>query len=424
MVHAPWDQLQIEISGLIFERLDLEDRIRFNLVCKQWSKNTKQTPQPLWLMLPYEPNNKYLNFFDMCDGKVRKWSLPESVQGGWFCGCSKGWLFLALGTTLANLQIFLFDPITRVQIPLPPLSTISNFEDCFTTCPFEWNRNPAAYIIDEVEPSSSDVSQCIVAAKLSDKDETLVLCRPGDERWTIVKGLLVEGYIYGSIIFFDGELYASIVNLKEEYDNNQAPLQIHSIMIGSQRVNLKLVYSSTSPPPFLCYAQEKLLCLKDLYRTSCLVESNGQLLMVTQTWDAIEEEQEEEDEEGPLGYIQASTFQVFKIQKTTQDTVCITRLTHLDKQSLFLGTGGCVARENLNQFHKNCIYFLQVFDYRAQSDKTRPYVCREAGVYHLDDGSIKRCFPSIPTKGCSFMHWFSPNINLFSLNGDTVSIPL
>ncbi|KAK9012734.1 hypothetical protein V6N11_040771 [Hibiscus sabdariffa] len=416
MVHAPWDQLHISISGLIFERLDLEDRIRFNLVCKQWSKNTKQTPQPLWLMLPYEPNNKYLNFFDMCDGKVRKLNLPESVQGGWFCGCSKGWLFLALGTTLDNLQSFLFDPITRVQIPLPPLSTISiNFEECFSNCRSEWNL--AACIIKEVEPSSSDVSQCIVAATLSDKDKTLALCRPGDERWTIVKGLLVEGYFYGSIIFFDGELYASIANLKEEYDNNQAPLQIHSIMIGSQRVNLKLIYS-TFPPPFLFYAQEAdetLLYHKDCIRFSWMVESNGQLLMVTQTWDAITtgiaiQEEEEEEDQSPLEYNQAATFQVFKIQKTTQDTVCITSLADLGNQSLFLGVGSCVARENLNQFHKNCIYFLQVFDYRDRGDKICPYVCREAGVYHLDDGSIKRCFPSIQTKISSFMHWFSPNI--------------
>ncbi|GMI68644.1 hypothetical protein HRI_000533700 [Hibiscus trionum] len=405
VVHAPWDQLDVDISCLIFQCLDLEDRVRFNLVCKQWKKNTEPTSQPLWLMLPYEPNNKYLSFFDICDGKVHKLNLPQSVQGGWFCGCSKGWLFLALGTTLRNLRIFLFDPISRAQIPLPSLSMISSFEDCLTGSRFKWN--PAAYIIDSIEPSSSDASQCIVAATFCEKNTGLALCRLGDERWTIVEGLLAEGYRYGGIIFFDGELYASVISLDEENNNNQAPFQFHSITIGNQRVHLKLIYS-THPPPSLFYANGVLTYTKNCSRCSCLVESNGQLLMVTQTWDAICTlvDEEEEGDDGLLVYIQAATFQVFKI-KTTEDTMCITRLTGLGNQSLFLGTGDCRVLENPNKFGKNCIHFLQVFDYR--SDKRCPLVCREAGVYHLDDGSIKRCFPSIKTKSSSSMHWFSPN---------------
>ena len=77
---VPWDKLPMDILKLIFERLDLEDRIRFDLVCKQWRTNTTQTPQLLWLMLPYDENCRYLSFFDMSEEKVHDLNLPESVQ--------------------------------------------------------------------------------------------------------------------------------------------------------------------------------------------------------------------------------------------------------------------------------------------------------------------------------------------------------
>ncbi|XP_040950503.1 uncharacterized protein [Gossypium hirsutum] len=159
-VHGPWNQLPNDIGSSIFERLDLEDRLRFDLVCKQWRSNIKRTPQLLWLMLPYDRNSQYLSFFDMCEGKIRKFNLPGSAQGGWFSGCSKGWLFLVTGMDVDDLRIFLFDPISRSQIPLPPLSTISSFKHSFTARHPGWN--PAACIINGVEISSSDESQCIV----------------------------------------------------------------------------------------------------------------------------------------------------------------------------------------------------------------------------------------------------------------------
>ncbi|KAK9012716.1 hypothetical protein V6N11_040754 [Hibiscus sabdariffa] len=395
LVHAPWDRFHIDIFDLIFELLDLEDRIRFKLVCKQWRDNTKQISQPLWLMFPHQPNNECLSFFDMCDGKVVKLNLPKSVRGGWVFGCSKGWLFLAMRTTFRKLRILLFDPISKAQIPLPLLPTTSSFKERFIDRLDEWI--PSACTIGSVESSS-----CIVAVIFG---EYLAVCRPGDQRWTLVEGLLAEGYSYGNIIFFKGELYASVMSTEDVANN--VSFQTHSITIGSRRVKLKLIYSP--PPSLLLFYDEDadgmLSYHKDCNRLPCLLESNGQLLMVTQILDAISTHREEEN---LLRYLQAADFQIFKIQ-TTEDALCLTSLPHLDNQSLFLGIGDCLALNNPDKFHKNCIYFLQLLDY--ENDLTWPYVCREAGVYHLDDGSIKRCLPSIQTENNSFMHWFSPNIN-------------
>ncbi|MBA0721265.1 hypothetical protein Golax_008825 [Gossypium laxum] len=274
--HAPWNQLPIDILSSIFERLDLEDRIRFDLVYKQWRTNLKRTPQLPWLMLPYDPSSQYLSFFDMYEGKVRKLDLPRSAQGGWFFGCSKVWIFLATGTNVDNLRIFLFDSISRAQIPLPPLSTISSFEENFTARRSGWN--PAACIISGVEVSSFDASQCIVATTFYDNNKILALCKPQEDRWIIVEGLLPDGYFYGNLSFFDGELYACMLCEDREINNNQAPnSQTHFITLENHRVNLKLI-SSTPPPTYLFFAavdDKKILYHKDCSRWPYLVEANG-----------------------------------------------------------------------------------------------------------------------------------------------------
>ncbi|KAG8493470.1 hypothetical protein CXB51_010893 [Gossypium anomalum] len=440
---APWNQLPFDILSSIFERLDLEDRIR-------------EPPQLLWLMLPYDPSSQYLSFFDMYEGKVgkvRKLNLPRFAQGGWFFGCSKGWLFLATGTNGSNSASTIVDNARRSG----------------------WN--PAACIISGVEVSSFDASQCIVATTFYDNNKILALCRPQDERWIIVEGLLPDGYFYGNLSFFDGELYACILCEDREISNNQAPnIQTHFITLENHRVNLKLI-SSTPPPTYLFFAavdDERILYHKYCSRWSYLVEANGQLLVVTKicdtisTWDYHDDNNDDDDSDDDndeaggnddidydggsnndddggadhsddgndngrdndnnddggnnddddnndddnyvtslLMHFQVVTFQITKIQTTADDTLHMTGLTDLGNQSLFLGAGDCLAVENCDKFDKNCIYCLHDMDY--SSGKEYPLVSREAGVYNVKDGSIKHCFPSIKIQNHgSFMYWFSP----------------
>ena len=108
-----------------------------------------------------------------------------------------------------------------------------------------------------------------------------------------------------------------------------------------------------------------------------------------------------------LNYYLVARFEVSKIQ--TADTMCITRLSSLGNQSLFVGGGVSVAG-NFNEFDKNCIYFAEDADYSITNEY--PLVSREAGVFYLDDGSLKRSFPSIKTEKRCFMNWFSPNIKI------------
>ncbi|KAK8717243.1 hypothetical protein V6N13_044518 [Hibiscus sabdariffa] len=137
-----------------------------------------------------------------------------------------------------------------------------------------------AQVIHDHKPgsveSSSDVWQCIVAVTFGKYNTSLAVCRPGNERWTLVEGLLAEGYSYGNIIFFEGELYASVMS--KDVVNNVS-FQTHSITIGSQRVKLKLIYCPP-PSPLLFYDEDVDGMLsyqyhKDCTQWSCLLESNG-----------------------------------------------------------------------------------------------------------------------------------------------------
>nr|KJB60223.1 hypothetical protein B456_009G294800 [Gossypium raimondii] len=396
--HAPWNQLTIDILSSIFERLDLEDRIRFDLVCKQWRTNLKRTPQLLWLMLPYDPSSQYLSFFDMYEGKVRKLDLPRSAQGGWFFGCSKGWLFLATGTNVDNLRIFLFDSISRAQIPLPPLSTISSFEENFTARRSGWN--PAACIISGVEVSSFDASQCIVATTFYDNNRILALCKPQDDRWIIVEGLLPDGYFYGNLSFFDGELYACILCEDREINNNQAPnIQTHFITLENHPLGSWDYHDDNNDDDDSDDDNDEAGGNddNDYDGGSDNDDDGGSDHSADNNDDGRDNDNNDDggnndDDDNNadnnyvtslLMYFQVATFQITKVQTTADDTLHMTGLTDLGNQSLFLGAGDCLAVENCDKFDKNCIYFLHDMDY--SSGKEYPLVSREVGVYNVKD---------------------------------------
>ncbi|MBA0566516.1 hypothetical protein Golob_011326 [Gossypium lobatum] len=394
--HAPWNQLPIDILSSIFERLDLEDRIRFDLVYKQWRTNFKRTPQLPWLMLPYDPSSQYLSFFDMYEGKVRKLDLPSSAQGGWFFGWSKG------------------------SNSASTMSTISSFEENFTARRSGWN--PAACIISGVEVSSFDASQCIVATTFYNNNKILALCKPQEDKWIIVEGLLPDGYFYGNLSFFDGELYACMLCEDREINNNQAPnSQTHFITLENHRVNLKLI-SSTPPPTYLFFAavDDKKIFTWDYHDdnnddddsnddndeaggnddndydggsdndddggSDHSADNNDDGRDNDNNDDAGNNDDDDNNDDNNyvtslLMYFQVATFQITKIQTTADDTLHMTGLTDLGNQSLFLGAGDCLAVENCDKFDKNCIYFLHDMDY--SSGKEYPLVSREAGVYNV-----------------------------------------
>ncbi|XP_007041631.2 PREDICTED: putative F-box protein At4g22660 [Theobroma cacao] len=416
-VHPQWDKLPRDIWGLIFQRLLLVDRIHASLVCKQWSSALKQSPpQPIWILLPPDNINDnndckhMISFFDLGEGAIGKLNLPKSISGATLIGASKGWLALTKGKKNSP-QIFLLDPISGVQIPLPPLLTIrSTSED--------------TNAIDKIEISSRDASQCVVAACF-DEGRILALCRPKDKRWIIFEGLgVADDHRYACILFCHGILYALITT---EDDEVTFQFQTHSLKLaGDHDVILKLIpltMFEISSPIFLEDPLEEVDTFgKNWAAIPYLVESNGDLLIVLKILDALiteDEDQDDDDEDNvePIfSYCRIATFEVFKVE-ASDDTLWLTRLSNLDDQTLFIDGVDSLSLPGEN-FSKNCIYFLEdSFGYTAEGWK--PIISRESGVFYLHDGRIERSLPSLDLSklGKDFCYlWFFPNIKIGDFN--------
>ncbi|XWS40280.1 hypothetical protein CRYUN_Cryun18bG0127300 [Craigia yunnanensis] len=412
MVHASWDKLPCDIWSLIFQRLPLVDRIHASLVCKEWRSSVlKQTLQPVWMLLFSDCLNNdcdhRLSFFDLSEGEIGKLKLHKSAAAGAsIFGASKGWLALTKGTE-NNLQPFLLDPISGIEIPLPPLSTIMP------------SNEKGAEIFDQIEISSKDASQSVVAASFGGK--TLALCRPKDKKWTIFEGL-ADNYCFATVKFCDGILYAFIYT---EFDEATFQFQTHSMKLAAgddDDVILQLIppasFYEIDPPTILEHPLKEVdLFAKNWMAIAYMVESNGELLIVIKILDLLRAEDYTEEidiNNLPLfSYFRVARFEVLKVEAS--DTLSVTRLSNLDDQTLFIDgkDSHSIADEN---FSKNCIYFLEdSLSYDAFGWKPN-IISRESGVFHLDDGRIERWLPSLDIVKGFHNRWFFPNIKIGDFN--------
>ncbi|CAD5187991.1 unnamed protein product [Musa acuminata subsp. malaccensis] len=123
-----WSELTVELLGMIYDELSIFDYIRSKAICKQWNSVYKlehhrpPKPEAPWLMLPGD-NNSTAKFFSIVEKKIYNIPCPEPmIRTRIYIGSCHGWL-----TTVDSLcNMYLLNPLTGAQIPLP----------CVTTLPF------------------------------------------------------------------------------------------------------------------------------------------------------------------------------------------------------------------------------------------------------------------------------------------------
>ncbi|WRX14624.1 F-box domain - like 10 [Theobroma cacao] len=407
-VHPPWEELPHDIWGFIFQRLPLVDRVHASVVCKQWSSALKQTPRPAWILLHLDDDTQYchhmiMSYFDFGEGAIKYLNLPESIPKGAATGASRGWLRVRTeDTTTDNPQIFLLDPISGVQLPLPPMSTIRSASE------------DTNIIFPKIEISSQDASQSVVAAVFDD-GKSLALCNPKDKRWTVFEGLdIADNYSYTCITFCNGILYALIII---ENDATILQTRTHSIKLagGDHHVILKLIpfsKSEISSPIFLECPLGKLDSFGNNWAViPYLVDSNNELLLVVKILDDKVDEGDQEDEP-QIPYYRVATFRAFKVEAS--DTVCLKRLSSLEDQTLFID-GMDIVSLPCESFSKHCIYFLEESSvYADESRKATTYP--QSGVFYLNDGRIEHSFPCGDITRRRNFSWFFPNIKIGGFN--------
>ncbi|KAJ4851032.1 hypothetical protein Tsubulata_012303 [Turnera subulata] len=401
-----------------------------------------------WMMLQEHGSSKSKSFFDLCSGDVHKLKLPRPLQGEVFCcGSSKGWFIMGqeisepLPYLLSSFicqsygdayfaeeeankwcpaicryfkrkiqfwwasksfesRVILFNPASRVLLPLPLVSTIPFYQS------FLWYIHPdyhASYFFHKIELSSADTSNCVVAALVNDLETTwrrvLVFCKPGETRWSITLGDREE-LEYADILFHKGTLCALTLSGNDHVED-------HIFKVGESEVSVKLIPDlsrrrdyNPGLPEYL--PGEEILVYRDGHFHSYLVESTrGALLMIVKNANVLENEVVPDFE-----YIKTSGFVVFRIDP---DSGNLHELNSLEEEVVFLSYGGSfsLSAQDLPGVRGNCIFFSENYDCFDHYDN--PTDSRENGVYYLDTETIQRPFPSLKLPLQSRLSWFLPN---------------
>ncbi|KAK9289986.1 hypothetical protein L1049_008148 [Liquidambar formosana] len=354
---ADWTQLPYDLITTIANYLtSVEDFLAFSSVCRSWrsvysNKNWTPGPQFPWLMLSEKRNDETRGFFSFDQSKLYELALPE-IRGRRCWGSSHGWLV----TAGFDLEIELFNPVTRVRIALPP-----QFE--FPKQPkmgmvLDWSRFVYKAIVIKRLLDSRKIDDEYVVMAIYGLERRLAFARPGYNSWVAVKNSSCASF--RDVAYFEGCIFALCEMgslLLCEIDGPDAP---RAVQIGSP-----LGYD--------------LGRWDQLY----LVESSGDLLMVIRHDYDIWTEY----------YYETVDFTVYKFNF---DTGNWTEVKDLGDRALFVGhcCSMSLSTSNIVNCQPNSIYFTV--------DKLKRWwiyevkqTGRDMGIYNMADKSIKNLYSGV-----------------------------
>jgi hypothetical protein len=193
-----------------------------------------------------------------------------------------------------------------------------------------------------------------------------ICCRP-----SAVTALGMPNYIF-DIAFFDGKLYA--LSLTKLFS-----FEIVSSYEGTPRVSSRKHVAKAVKDPGIVYRSIADKTYTTTY-WSYLAESNGKLLHVRRLVGALSTLRKEDRMKNG----RTLSFQVFKLDLTTNSRRKWRRLNTLGDQALFVATHSksltpseCGA--------ENCIYFVCDYDHKHW---TVDALCTDCGVSNMRDGTI------------------------------------
>ncbi|CAI9755585.1 unnamed protein product [Fraxinus pennsylvanica] len=341
-----WSKLPADVLGLIARQLHfVEDRLRFGLVCKSWRMVMLHTDRfscsllP-WLMLTEKEESDTRRVYSPFNKKVYELSLPE-INGRRCWGSPHGWLV----TLDVAFNMNLLNPLSRVQIFLPPLHKCSNLEN-LVCCP-ETFRNTFVYkAVLSSDPSSAN---CVVLAIYS--DNKMAFAKPGDVAWTPLQS---GSSFVNDVICFGGNFYA-IDSSGDIRISDSKGSHLKTISLPVQEVDNELGENS-------------------IY----LVEVGGHIHVVqrimydTKIYD--------------LPVLRTWNFVIFRVD------VCNGKweeVKSLGDWSIFIGSNHSfsISASDYPECLRNCIYFTD--DYSGLYYNTTTYLTYDIGTYDLDGPKIR-----------------------------------
>ncbi|KAL3524127.1 hypothetical protein ACH5RR_016961 [Cinchona calisaya] len=370
------------------EKVEFNDDIFFCFLCGLWqfpktyssnSKEEKSPPLPPWFV-PAEDDKvvkdaapKIRSFFNLSTLKTYDFELPEA-SGRNCLGASYGCIF----TLGYDLQINLLHPFTREQIPLPSMLAFTNqynYSQDF------WPQEVFDTFVRKVVLSSNPWTEkdCIVAA-IYGEFRLLAFARIGDTVWTNIQ---VPSRRYKDIIFYEGKLYAVDGRGNVVVCNN---IVDHNGDDGPRATAIATPLPTGTKENFY------------------LVESSGDLLLVSRVREVIFSG-DEEDGEVPDEYTVG--FSVLKLDEYSscdihsedgQQGSCSTAYPYkwtevngLGDEALFLGRNASLslpASKFNGSLKANCIYFTDDCCDCLLDDESGP----DMGIFNMKNGTIEHLY--------------------------------
>ncbi|KAF6169140.1 hypothetical protein GIB67_038637 [Kingdonia uniflora] len=141
-------------------------------------------------------------FFLLSSNKFCDLYLPEA-NGRRCWGSSFGWLI----TFGLDLEIHLLNPLSRVQIRLPPQPSFKNKNIYFSNNPTPQDllKHFLMKPVMSSNPSSSNTNDRCTVVAIHGEYRKLAFASPGDKAWTSV---VSPRLMFGDLIYFKGKFYA------------------------------------------------------------------------------------------------------------------------------------------------------------------------------------------------------------------------
>ncbi|KAL5707164.1 SWR1-complex protein 3 [Ranunculus cassubicifolius] len=404
-----WSELPGDIVEVFAKliSLDVQDYARFGAVCKSWKSCLINVKENLiacspWLMLTTRENDDKIS--EESEEGIRSFYIPSSkrivdlklpTQGRRCLGTCYSWV-LTIGL---DLNINLFNPLSRSQICLPPQPTFHYQHGCYVDpkkiCrsyirKFAVSSNPSLW---RAAPDSDQANSVMVIYGGADY---VSIARPGDKVWTSLEGPL--GRRAQDIIFFNGHFYFldydGVLLICETSTTKPSARIIASSPDGVDPVSAE----------FSFYLVE---VSGDLYFVERLFASND-----TSDYDDDDFSDDDNDDDccdhdGSRNHNEEDIdcdfyyyTQHFSVLKFDFNAMKWTTVESLGNHAIFVGTNSSfsISTSQYPNFRGNCIYFTD--------DHTECYISDfcDMGVYDIS----KKCFEPLYVSDGEFSKFSRP----------------
>lgn len=397
-----WSKLPSDVLTTVLGGLEFPDLFRAADVCTSWRAtsrdlrrlgiyNRPQTPC-LFYTTTAAAGTPAAELLSLADKKSYRVRLPDPPIGERnIVGSSHGWLV----TADARSELHLLNPVTGEQLALPSVATIEQVTPVFDPAgSLErydlslYDEEPQPYALDELRgflylkvvlSCDPSMGHCTVVV-IHNPNRDLSFARIGDERWHWIASSPREPPRYSDCVFGDdGALYAM---------NLLGGIHRYAIEGGSPTTRRDVIFNDTSP----FY----------LYTVYMAKTSSGDVLQVWRIKKTTSAEQDENE-------LHTNTTRI-DIYKADFDSQQIVHVPTLGDDALFIGHNStcCLSSKDYPTLLLNHVYFTDDDEYSMVDGHE---ICRDVGIFNLEDGSSINVVSPQSWLNWPFPAWITPSFN-------------